>query len=117
MKRKKAKTRMGEPKEREELRLSEKVCRALDIPPDILPGESVVEIRGRGMVTIKGSGKILLYTPEEICVEMKKGMISVRGQGLVCTSYHKEAIDIEGKVYSVTFGNGGVCEPRDGGEA
>lgn len=120
MKRDKRKSRSGAEHAKEEMRLSEKVCRALDIPPDLLPGEGVVEIRGRGVVTVKGSGKILLYTPEEICVEMKKGMVSVRGQGLVCTSYHREAIDIEGRIYSVSFGNGCVCEQGeelDGGNA
>ena len=116
MKREKGKHQTGSLSQKEE-RLSEKLCRALDIPPDILPGEGVVEIRGRGMATVKGSGKILLYTPEEICVEMKKGMVSIKGRNLVCTSYHKEAIDIEGKIHSVTFGDGGVCEGIDGGGA
>ncbi len=92
----------------------ERMSRALDIPPDLWPGGSLVEIRGRHAMTVRGNGKILVYTPEEICVELKQGVLSVKGRRLVCTSYYVGALGIEGKIDEVTFGDAIVC--AKGGE-
>ena len=90
-----------EREERENLR--ERLCRHLDIPPDFFGGESLVEIRGRGSVTVKGGGRILLYTPEEIRIALAKSVLSIGGEGLVCTSYYPGAIGVEGRIFQVSF--------------
>jgi len=87
--------------EREDWR--ERVSRALDVPPDLLPGGSLLEIRGRQAMTVRGNGKILTYTPEEICVELSRGVLSVKGRRLVCTSYYFGALGIEGRIDAVVF--------------
>lgn len=83
--------------------LAERVCRYLEIAPDAMPGESMIEIRGRNYMKIHGMGKILVYTPEEIKIRMKKGCLRVRGSKLTCVSYYKDAIGIEGRFSDISF--------------
>lgn len=80
----------------------DRVARRLDLLPDLLGNEGLVEIRGRGTVTVRGGGKILLYTPEEIRIAMPRCVLSIVGEGLVCTSYFQGAVGVDGRI-------GGVC--------
>jgi len=94
--------------ERKEKRgeLRERLCRRLDLSPDLFSGEGLVEIRGRGAVTVRGGGRILLYTPEEIRIAMGKYTISVSGDALVCTSYYQGAVGVDGRIFAVSFEEG-----------
>lgn len=83
--------------------ICQRLCRALDLSADCLPGEGLVEIRGRGSVTLRGGGRILTYTAEEIRIALKRGSLRIEGQELVCTSYHAEAIGVEGLIRRVCF--------------
>ena len=87
----------------DKLRFSERMCKALDIEPDILSGSSLVEIRGQGAVSISGSGKILDYTDGEIRIALKKGAIVINGKHLVCASFCAGKARIEGRIKSVRF--------------
>ena len=73
-----------EKQEEEKIPLSERLCRTLDIPPDILPTSGLIEIRGRGLLKLRGGGRILCYT-------------------LVCISYCVGAVGIEGRIDKVEF--------------
>ena len=84
----------------------ERLCQGLDLVPDCLPGECMVELRGRNVAMVSGGGKILLYTPEEIRIALKKGVLSVTGHRLVCTSYYVGAVGIEGQICRVSFEEG-----------
>ena len=89
--------------------LSQRIFRALDIPPDVLPHSTSVEIHGRNLVKIVGGGAITLYSPEEIRVSLgRQGeYISVKGYALRCSSYNMGAVGVEGRICSVSFeGNG-----------
>lgn len=92
-------------KDRDEGResLRERICRGLDIEPDVFPNESMVEIRGRGSMIVRGCGRILLYTPDEIRLEMGESEITVWGERLVCTSYYLGAVGIDGRINGVNF--------------
>lgn len=83
--------------------IKERLCSALDIVPDTLPREGMVEIRGRNYVNIKEGGKIVLYTPEKITVELGNGTVSVCGKRLVCTSYSLGYVRVDGLILSVCF--------------
>ena len=83
--------------------LRERLCRGLDIPPDLLPGNALIELRGQNAVTVRGCGRILLYTPEEIRLGLKKGYLSICGKRLVCTSYYAGAVGIDGYIRRVSF--------------
>ena len=91
---------------REKGSLRERICQRLDLVPDCLPGECMVELRGRHAVTVSGGGRILLYTPEEIRIALKRGCLSVVGHRLVCTSYYVGAVGIEGLICGVSFEEG-----------
>ena len=95
----------------------ERMSRALDIPPDLWPSGTLIEIRGRGAMTVRGNGKILVYTPEEVCVELGQGVVTVKGRRLVCTSYYLGALGIEGKIDEVTFGDAIICDAKRGERA
>ncbi len=82
---------------------SERICRALDIEPDVLPHSSLVEIRGRSAVTVNGGGKIIDYTDSEIRLALKKGAIAIRGKRLVCASFCVGKVRVEGRIESVSF--------------
>ena len=90
-------------KEQSSLGFGQKVCRALDITPDILPGGSYVEIRGRSNLLIRGCKKILKYSTDEIVIATRKDIFAVRGAALTCISYLAGAIGIEGRVDSIEF--------------
>ena len=87
----------------EKIYLRERVNRALDIPPDVFGGESLIELRGRNSVSIGGGGRILLYTPEEIRIELKRGCVSIVGKRLGCTSYHAGSVGIDGYICEIRF--------------
>ena len=83
--------------------IKEKLLSALDLVPDTLPREGMVEIRGRHYVNIRECGRIILYTPEKITVELGGGAVSVCGKRLVCTSYNIGYVRVDGLVLSVLF--------------
>lgn len=83
--------------------LAEKINKALDIPPDVLPHGTLVAIRGRVSLSVSGKSNILLYTPQEIKLAIHKSILSIKGSRLVCTSYHAEEVRIDGKIDSVSF--------------
>ncbi len=99
MKREKGKERASE----RPMSMREKLCKSLDIPPDLFFGQSFLELRGRESMTVKGCGKILLYTPDEIRIALKKGYLRVCGKRLVCTSYHAGAVGIDGAIETIAF--------------
>ncbi|MBQ8141206.1 MAG: YabP/YqfC family sporulation protein [Clostridia bacterium] len=81
----------------------EKLCKKLDIDPDILPRGSLIELRGREALTVRGCGKILAYSPERIKLALGEGVLSVSGKRLVCISYYANAVGIEGYINTVSF--------------
>jgi len=96
--------RREEQKEPEKKRcLRERLCQSLDLSPDLLPGGCMIELRDRHLLTLRGGGKILRYTPEEVCVALRQGRLSVRGRRLCCISYYVGAVGIEGEIDSLTF--------------
>lgn len=94
--------------------LKERLSRTLDIPPDLFPGGSLIEIRGQNALSVRGSGRILCYTEEEIRVALRASVLSVRGKRLVCTSYCRGTLGIDGQIESVCFCPLEGCEKRGG---
>ena len=84
----------------------ERMNRVLDIPPDLWPRGTLIEIRGQEAMTVRGGGRILVYTPERICLAFGKGVLSISGQRLACTSYYVGAIGIGGRIDAVRFEEG-----------
>ena len=57
----------------EKKRIRERLCHALDIPPDIFLGGTLVEMRDRNFITVKGGGGITLYTDTQIRILVRGG--------------------------------------------
>lgn len=83
--------------------LPEWLAARLDIPPDILPGGMRLELRGRNLLTVHGTRRILTYTPNCIRLEMKDTVLAIRGRRLCCTTYLAGAVSMDGSVESLTF--------------
>ena len=89
--------------------LGERLSRALDLQPDIFSGAGLIEIRGRGAVTVNGGGRILDYTDAIVRIAMKRGAVAIRGRRLVCASFCIGRVRIEGYIEGVDFENS-ACE-------
>ena len=83
--------------------IRERLCQRLDLPPDFFSGEVTLELRGRNALSVRGGGKILLYTPGEIRIALPKDILSILGSRLVCISYHTDAIGVEGQIDRISF--------------
>ena len=86
----------------------ERICRAIDMPPEAISHTPHIEIHGRTMLKIEDGGKILLYSPDKIRVGLpqRDGVITVLGEGLTCSFYNLGAIGIEGVINSVSLEDG-----------
>ncbi len=83
--------------------LTERLCRSLDISPDVLPNGSYIGIRGRNMLNVSGCGRILVYTPEEIRLCLSHDILRVSGRRLRCVWYHSGEVGIDGLICSISF--------------
>lgn len=95
-------------REEEGMPRSERLCRMLDVPADTLPFGYSIELQGRCLLKLRGGGKILLYTEEEIRIALprsKKCALSVKGARLSCSSYNRGTLGIEGRIRSLSFEN------------
>ena len=83
----------------------ERICRRLDISPEALPHGHAVEILGKSLVKIRGGGRILLYTRDQIRISLpcKNEYILVKGAELSCSSYNRGVLGVEGLISSVSF--------------
>ena len=83
----------------------ERICKAIDVPPESISHTPCVEIHGRSAVKIRDGGKILLYTHEKIKVELRKGkeVLTVSGRELTCAFYNLGAVGIEGTIDKISF--------------
>ncbi len=87
----------------------ERLCRGLDLSPDIFPHGTLVEMRGRGSVTLRGCGRVLCYNDCEMRFESREGNISVLGKRLCCSSYCLGTAVVEGYIDCVYFGESERC--------
>ena len=80
-----------------------RVSRALDIAPDVLARECVVELRGRELISVHGAERILVYLPSEIRVQTPRGVLSIVGERLTFISYGSGSVGIQGVVDKLEF--------------
>ena len=87
------------------LPIIERICKAIDVPPESISHTPCVEIHGRSAVKIRDGGKILLYTQEKIKIELPReaGTITVIGSGLTCSFYNLGAVGIEGSIDTISY--------------
>ncbi len=97
---------MSKSKEKESRRtLVEYLSVKAELSSDALVGEARIELRGRNLLFIQGCRRILKYSPRHMILEVKGDRVSVKGERLVCTSYHGGTVSVEGLVSFVGFGD------------
>lgn len=62
-----------------------------------------LRMQGRESLYIGGCKCILKYSRSEIKIQMKKFILSVCGECMICSSYSENSIEIEGKINSISF--------------
>ncbi|MBE6706053.1 MAG: hypothetical protein E7577_00245 [Ruminococcaceae bacterium] len=85
------------------VRMRERLCHEFDIKPDIFLGETLIELRGRNSLTVRGGGGITAYGDKEIRFKLREGELSVKGERLACASFEKGAAVVDGNIFSVSF--------------
>ncbi len=95
--------------------MSQRILKALDLPPESLPHQSVIELHGDRLLKIEGGGAILLYTECEIRIALKFGgkTLCVHGRGLSCSSYNMGNLGIEGEIGELSFLSEGMKNEKE----
>ena len=94
---------MQEEKTNNRKRLAERLCKSLDISPDVLSSSHKLEVFGRNAISISGCKKILLYAPCEIRLALKDSMLCIVGRDLVCVAYSPTDVTIEGRIDNLCY--------------
>lgn len=83
----------------------ERFCRAIDVVPESVSHTQYIELHGRSLLKIRDGGRILLYTPTKIKIELPhaKGIVTVIGSGLTCSFFNLGAVGIEGLIDTVSY--------------
>ena len=79
----------------------QRLTQRLDLPSESVPGLPLVEIAGDRRVLVENHGGVCHYGPEQICIRVRYGMISIRGRGLELSRMSKELLIISGKIDGV----------------
>ncbi len=83
--------------------IRERLCHGLDISPDIFPGGTLIELRGRNRIALRGCGCVRCYTDTEIGFECFEGVVYIRGRRLCCSSYRPSLAVVDGYIDCVCF--------------
>ncbi len=67
--------------------------------------EPLIVLRGQHELTVYGCRKILLYTPPEIRLSMRKRQLCIFGKALSCTSFSGGAVTVEGMIEAIRYEN------------
>lgn len=74
----------------------------MDLPQSALTGLPRLVLDGNE-VELQGRGAILEYSPERICVAVKKGCIRITGIGMALTAMEKDALRFSGRIAAIEF--------------
>ena len=88
---------------KEKISFRERLCKSLDLHPDVLERDTLIEIRDRYRVTVRGSCRILSYSPTDVRLKTRKGELSISGKRLFCSSYYCNFVEIEGEINDLSF--------------
>lgn len=69
-------------------------------------GREMLQMRSRGEVMVHDCKRILLYTPEKICLLRGRETFSVCGEGLYCLSYFGGTVLVRGKIHALFLEGG-----------
>lgn len=84
----------------------DKLARSADLLDEPIPGLPLIEIAGDRRVLIENHCGVIAYSPEQICVKVKYGQISVMGGCLELAKMDRGQLIISGTIRSVELHRG-----------
>lgn len=78
----------------------------MDLPDEMVPGESLVEIAGYRRVLVEHHQGVVAYSREKVCVKVPYGVVSVCGEDLELMRMSKDQLIISGSIHSITLDRG-----------
>lgn len=76
---------------------------ALDLPQDVVNGDTIMTWIGKSRLKIENYRNILLYTDEHIRIQTKRYKVGIRGKQLCIRYYDKDEMEIYGSIESVNL--------------
>lgn len=76
---------------------------ALGLPRDVILGDVLVNMVGRGEVNVENYRSILIYTDAMVKLQGKNCKVLIHGRGLRIEHYTAEEMKITGEVESLEF--------------
>ena len=86
----------------------QKLAEGMELPAESMPGLPLVELAGDRRVLVENHGGVCQYGPEQICVRVKYGIVSVRGRGLEIAKLSREQLVISGRIDCVNLNRRGT---------
>ena len=78
----------------------------LDIPREALPGGFGLSMSGQNELTARGCRKILSYGADRIVLCLGGVVLSVEGEGLLCTVFEAGNVTVQGLILRIGFDEG-----------
>ena len=97
---------------RKKKELLARIGERLDIPREALPGGFGLTLSGQNELTVRGCRRILHYGEDCIRLSLGKTVLSVMGEGLLCTAFGGGTVTVGGHICGILFG-GGACADAD----
>lgn len=73
-----------------------------------LYGRPVLHADCGGTLEVENCRGILQYDPQKLVLDMGEWSVQIEGDGLVVDSYRKSLMTVQGRIFSVRFGYGGI---------
>ena len=77
----------------------------LALPSDALEGSFSLEIRERRTVFVRGCRRIVKYSESEMIIAVRGFELRIRGEGLICSTYHLGTVTVEGEIHGIDLGD------------
>ena len=82
------------------------ISKRLDLPPEILTGDPIAELKGRGELCVQCHRGITAYSGSCICIATRTGALRVSGEGLQVLRMDRERIVVRGRIDALRYGEG-----------
>lgn len=83
--------------------LWDRLAETAEMPGEVLPGQSVLELLGDKRILIERHGGVIQYSPEEIGIKLKFGTVCVCGCALELIHMTQGQLVIQGKIDAITL--------------
>lgn len=84
----------------------ERISSEADLPDEVFPGQSLVEVVGDRRVLIENHRGVKEYGTEKICVKVKHGTILICGSNLTLRCMTRSQLVISGCIQSILINRG-----------